>query len=72
MKKSAFIIIPFIALFFFGCDDKNTGRYMVSNSPFIIDTHTGDLWYYEIDSVHSKYRNRDSNWIYLGHPPVKK
>jgi hypothetical protein len=70
MKKSVFVIIA-IALISFGCR-KHTERYQISNSPFIIDTHTGDLWYYEIDSLHSKYRSKESNWIYLGQPPLKK
>ena len=66
MKRTAFILIACITLFSVGCSRDN-GRYRVSNSPFIIDIKTGDLWYYDMDSLHSK-RNRDSNWIYLGHP----
>ena len=71
MKKFTAIIISLIVLVSFGCN-KDSGRYSVSNSPFIIDTKTGDVWYYDIDSLHSKYRNKDRNWIYLGHPPFKK
>lgn len=71
MKNIAFISIILMILLSLGCS-KESGRYKVSNSPFIIDTKTGDVWYYDIDSLHSKYRNKDSNWIYLGHPPFKK
>ena len=70
MKKTALTAIVLITLFSAGCS-RDPGRYRVSNSPFIIDIKTGDLWYYDMDSLHSK-RNRDSNWIYLGHPPSKR